>query len=134
VLEITKTNLGKVVGAMIYLRERKEAMQARHKAELKSGNDAMAEIEDAMRKYLVSNDLQSVKAKGRGTAYIKRRSSASVQDAEVFLKFVTDNDLSPLMEVRASAKNIEDYIADEDEMPPGIKLTRHQQVIFTRGK
>ena len=133
-LEITNTNAGDVISAYNKLREAKSDITLKHKEELKPVNEGLQEMEDAMLIYLTENKLQSLKGE-HGTAYKKIRSSATVTDREAFLDVVTaDPSLLPLMEVRASAKTIEEYLADDGDMPAGVKLTRHTQVIFNRGK
>jgi hypothetical protein len=135
-LEISNENIGNVIKTYMFLKGRKEKIQTKHKDELSPTNSGMQEIENAMLLFLNVNNLASVKDDGgEGMAYKKTRTSATVQDANAFFEHCMANpDLRPLMEIRASAKTIDEHLADDGDMPPGVKFTRHQQVVFNRGK
>lgn len=130
--EIDNKNSGTAVSLYNKLRDQKEAMEKAHKANLKPINEAMRSLEDAMAAFFLNNNLQNIKLADGAGAYQKHRKSATVQDKDEFLSFVTEQDEYGLLEVRANANAVEEYMEEFDDLPPGVKFTTHTQIIFTR--
>lgn len=67
-----------------------------------------------------------------GTAYTSVRTSVKVADKEAFLNFCKSKDEFGLMEVRASKVAIEQYVASQEETPPGIDIVTERTLNVRR--
>ncbi len=131
-IDVTKEKLGVVIGTYIKLRDKKAEVAKRHKEELGEINGAMDNIEGAVLEYLNAEQLTRV-GTDEGMAYTKDYTSAKVEDKQTFLQFCQDHDLFALMEIKASAKTVEEYMETESALPPGVNFSRYTKVIFNRG-
>ena len=70
------------------------------------------------------NDLggDSVKTP-HGTAYRTARRSATIADGDVFRKYVIDNQMFDLVDWRANAGAVDDFINDNGSQPPGVNYS-----------
>jgi len=82
----------------------------------------MKKLESALLDHLNVNKLDNVSAKGIGTAYRNTTHSATVEDREVFRKFINDNDAWALADIRANKKTVREAVEAGTEVP-GVKLT-----------
>ena len=133
-LDVTKENLGTIISSYILLRDKKEEMSKRHKEEMSTYNTSMGNIEMAMLEYLNAESLTKV-GSDEGLAYTKDYNSAKVEDRTAFLEFcMTDDERLPLMDVRANAKIIKQYMDEEGALPPGVEFSSFKKVVINRGK
>lgn len=58
-----------------------------------------------------------------GTAYTTHRTSVTVADKEVFMKFVRAEGEWELMEARAAKLAVEHYVEMHGNLPPGLSMT-----------
>ncbi len=57
-----------------------------------------------------------------GTCPTTTRYTASLVDAEVFMKYVVDNHKFYLLDRRANATAVKDYVKENNALPPGVNL------------
>lgn len=108
-------------------------------AELKAEFDAkkapieakMEKIEQALLATMNNAGIDSVKTDA-GTAYKSTRTSVSAADREIFMDFIKNNEAWALLEVRPAKKAVEDYMAANDELPPGVNIRSETVVNFRR--
>jgi hypothetical protein len=105
----------------VAVRDKIREMEARHEAELKGPKETLQKLGGIIQKFLDDNKLESLKT-AAGTCYISTRWTASLKDADAFMRFVIDNEQFDLLERRASATAVKDYVADHNTLPPGVSL------------
>lgn len=103
----------------IKLRDKKTQMKSEFDATLAPIEEAMAKIEAHM--MTVLNELGSDRLGGStGVAFKSTVNSATVADKELFRKFVQENELWELADIRAAKTAIKAYVDEKEDLPPGI--------------
>lgn len=115
---------GTAVEKFLALRDRKAAIEKRHKDELVPFNLAMAKLEGIMLDTLNANGVDSMRAADIGTAYKTTRTSTKVTDWNQTLEFIRTKELWELLEARVS-KTAAEAIMSETQAPiPGVTTSR----------
>jgi len=121
-----------MIDSFIKLRDKKEELIEKHKAELKQYNDAMVELEGYLRGHLKSQKLNSISC-GAGTAFIQRTRSATVADTAIFREFVISNSNFDLADFRPKKDAVEGYIEEHNgEGVPGVNFSTRDIVLVQR--
>lgn len=124
--------LDKLINQYVLLRDRKRAIEAKHKAELAPYNKVMSEVEGMMLDYMQRAGVDSVSTPG-GTAYQSTKRSATIKDGAAFRKFVVETGAYNLVDWRANANAVFDYLgAHEGNPPPGVNPSSRVTVNFRR--
>lgn len=113
--------LDELVGKYIELRDRKAVFKAEYDQKVSKLDQALEKIEAILLKTFDDTGMESVRTDA-GTAYKSVRTSTSVADRDIFLGFVRDNDAWELLETRAAKKAVEEYVAANEELPPGVNM------------
>ena len=116
-------NVDKVIGAYISLRDKIDAIETRHKDELRPHRDQLAKLETWLQVQLQAKGLQSLKG-ASGTVFLQEQTSATVEDWAEALSFLRDKEMWELLEKRVSKSVVQDYLESTGEIPPGIKYER----------
>lgn len=90
-------------------------------------------IEARFLERFIKTGTNSISATGIGTVYTTTRTSATVADKEIFMKYVRERDEWPLLEVRAAKTAVEQYKDVHGELPPGINWREEVGVNIRRG-
>ena len=120
-----------LVGAYISLRQQKADLEAKHKEEMSPLNEALDAIETEVHSRLNTMGISSIKTQ-YGTAYTKTVRSVKVFDKTAFMDYVQNNARFDLLDVRANKTAVEDFIAQTEELPPGISSVAEESVGFRR--
>ena len=72
--------------------------------------------------FLEKTGSQSVKTKS-GTCYQSVRYTASLADADIFMNFDKENNLFDLIDRKANATAVRDYVEEHKVLPPGVNLS-----------
>lgn len=124
--------LDKLIDRYVQLRDRKRAIEAQHKEQLAPFNSLMSEIEGMLLDYMQQAGVNSVNTPG-GTAYQSTKRSASIKDGAAFRKFVVETSAFNLVDWRANANAVFDYIeAHGGSPPPGVNPSSRVTVNFRR--
>lgn len=124
-------NPDQLIAAYINLRQQKAELEAKHKEELAPITEALDTIETEVHQRLNEMGVSSIKT-AYGTAYTKTVRSVKVFDKAMFMDYVRSSGLFDLLDVRANKTSVEDYIAQREELPPGIQSTAEESVGFRR--
>ena len=119
------------VGQFIQLRDLKKALKTAWEDKNRKVEAAMKLIEGELSEFMRSNKVQNLASK-HGTAYRSTRYSASLQDADAFMQFVIANNQFDLLDRKANANAVRDYIEATKVEPPGCKLSALEHVGVTR--
>jgi hypothetical protein len=115
-------NIDELVAAMVKVRDKLKEADDAHKAKTAEARSLKERLESKLLERL--NDLggESVKTK-HGTVYRTTRRSASIADGDAFRQFVIGNEAFDLVDWRANANSVDDYIKTEGAPPPGVNFT-----------
>ncbi len=121
-----------LVAAYIKLRQQKAEMEARQKEEIAPLSEAMDLIEEELHQRMNQMGVSSIKVKDVGTAYTKRVRSVKVFDKSMFMEHIRETQQFDLLDVRPNKTAVEDYIAQHEELPPGISSVEVESVGFRK--
>lgn len=131
-------NIQKRAAQYIQLRDKIAEMEKAHEATLVPYKSLLQEINTDLLNHLDSQKVEAMKTEV-GTVYVYEKSSASVADAEAFMKHVIDNQDWDLIERRANVTAVKAYLDASIEkakadpsvqpgLPPGVNLSRFRMV------
>lgn len=128
----TLPDINKLIAQYVMLRDRKRAIEEKHKAELKPFNTLMAEVEGLMLDYLNQTGTDSVSGEG-GTAYKSTTPRCTIKDGTAFRNFVIAMAAFDLVDWRANARAVQQHIEDNTgNVPPGVNFTTYTAVRFRK--
>lgn len=132
-----------IVAKYLQLRDRKTAMENKHKLELMPLNDAMKKIENIVGEMLAARGKDNMKTPV-GTAYKKEIFSCTATDRVAFINFAIETDEN-MLNIQPSSTGVKDWIdkqiAMQAKLPsdkkqpviiPGLKTDKIFQIIFRR--
>lgn len=124
--------LDKLIDRYVRLRDRKRALEAEHKEQLAPYNKLMSEVEGVLLDYMQRAGTTSVTTAG-GTAYQSTKRNASIKDGAAFRKFVVETGQFNLVDWRANANAVFDFIeANGGNPPPGVNPSSRVAINFRR--
>lgn len=112
-----------LIASYLQIRNKKRALEEEHKKALAPYNDVLNRIETELAKIMQDTGLENLPG-GGGTAYRTTRTSVTVDDWDLFLGWVRENNAWHALERRASKTAVEEILADEEALPPGLTLAR----------
>ena len=124
-------NMSDLIGKYLKLRDAKAELDAKHKANIARYTKAMTKIETTLLSEFNETGQESAKT-SVGTAYVSTRTSAKVADRDSFLQFVIENDAWDFIENRVNKIAAEEYLAEHEELPAGVDITRSMTVNIRR--
>jgi hypothetical protein len=119
------------VAKYIELRDHKAALEKAHKEKVAQVNESLAKIESAFLKQFSEKGQQSAKFEA-GTVFIKQRTSDKVFDREAFLDYVKKNDAFDFIENRVNKSALDQFVEDNDDLPPGVSRTSEAVINIRR--
>lgn len=122
--------LNELVEKYIILRDKKSKLKSEYDAKVAELETIMDKIEAVLLQTFNESGMDSVKTSA-GTAYKATRTQATVADWDAFRDFVKVNDAFELLERRCSKTGVEQYMAANDDVPPGVNV-RTEQVVNIR--
>lgn len=123
--------IDQIVESYIALRERKAQLKAKYEADVAPIQEMLDKAEAHL---LAEMQKQGVTAfrTDVGTAYSQERTSATVADWDGLLEFVKDKDLWQMLERRVSKTAVDEYVAQNKDLPPGVNYRREVVVNVRR--
>jgi hypothetical protein len=110
------------VKGYIRMRDRKEAIQKKHKEELRPLLDNMEKVEAWVLKQLQDQGADNIKT-AEGTAYIVHRNSVVAKDKQAFIEYVQEHDMHGLLDIRPNKTAVLEFVESTGDIPPGVSLT-----------
>lgn len=126
------TDIAKYIDYYVKIRDKKKAIQDRHKAELEPINSALFAIEQGFLEHLNSTNSDNAVAKGFGTAYRTSKHTATIEDGAAFRRHVIGAEAWHLADWRANANAVFDAMKDTGEIVPGVKFATETYVNIKR--
>ena len=119
---MTTMNVEAIVGAYIKVRDEVAQIKANHKAQLEPYTQALDKLDAG---------VESMKT-SVGTAYRSERTSVTVADKSAFMDYIESNKAFDLLDVRANKTAVEGFMAENQDVPPGVNIRREVAVNFRR--
>lgn len=111
-----------LVAQYVRLRDAIKDADDKHKQKMAPAKAHMDALNNALLARLNEIGGDSV-ATSAGTAYRTTRRNASIADAEAFRKFVIENEVFDIVDWRANAPAVDDFIKSEGTPPPGVSFS-----------
>lgn len=118
----TNWTAAQLTAAYIQLRDKKKAMQDRHKEELRPITEAMDQLEIVALQHLQGNQMNSM-ATDAGTVFIVTRRNYKIEDREAFRSWCEVNGRTDFLEARPAKAAIDEYVEAGNALPPGLGTT-----------
>lgn len=115
--------LEQLIEKYLQLRDKKKVFKEEYDAKVAALDEAMSRIENFMLAEMQKSGLKNLPT-GAGTAYMSTRTSATVADWDALLGFVRQNDLWTMLEKRVNKTAVDEYVAANDDLPPGVNITQ----------
>lgn len=123
--------LSELVAKYIELRDKKAQIKAEYDGKVAKLDENLDKIEAVLLKTFDSTGMDSAKTEF-GTAYTSTRTTASVANPDVFMKYVIANEAWHLLEKRAAKSGVEQYKAEHDDVPPGVSWRSERTINIRR--
>lgn len=114
-------NIEKRIGQYIMVRDAMERLEEKQKVERRPLQQMLDQLGGVLQKFLDENNLESLRTDA-GSCYTSVRHTASVQDPDAFMTFVKETQNFDLLERRANATAVRDYVKDHGHLPTGVNL------------
>ena len=124
-------NIEKLVDAYIQLRDRRSQRKKDFEESDSSDKAYQDKIEGILMAHFNENGVDRVGCSS-GTAYKTIRTSAVVADWDTVLNFIKDKDAWEMLEHRVSKKAVEEYVSENEALPPGVNVTSEAVVNVRR--
>jgi hypothetical protein len=111
-----------LVSQYIRLRDKIKEAEDAHKAKLAPAKEYLEELNGRLLQRLNDVGGESVKT-AHGTVYRTTRRSASIADGDAFRQFVINNEAFDLVDWRANANAVDDFIKEQAAPPPGVNFS-----------
>ena len=121
---MAKMELPELIQKYVLIRDAKDAAKKLFDGETKRITDALVKLDGMILEAL--GDAESVKTEF-GTAYTKKRSSASVKDRDEFFNWAVATGNLEAIDMKANAKIVRELL-DEGVVVPGVKYSASTQV------
>lgn len=115
-------NFDRLAATLVRLRDEIKAREAAFEAELAPLRERYERAKSLALAALDAAHTESVRT-AHGTLYRSTRWSASVADAEAFLRFVAANNAFDYLDVRANVTMAREHVERTGEPPPGVNLS-----------
>lgn len=124
--------IDQIVATYIALRDKKAQLKAAYEAEVAPIDAGMKKAEEHILAQMQTQGVESYKT-GAGTAYMSERKSYSVADRDEFIRFVREKELWNMLENRINKSAADEYVAEHNDLPPGVNFRRELTVNVRRG-
>lgn len=115
-------NFETLVEQYVRLRDTLKKADEDHKEKTKAARDYRDKLEAKLLAKLNDAGGESVKTR-EGTVYRTTRRNATVADGDTFRKFIIEQEAFDLVDWRANAPAIADFIEEEGAPPPGVNFS-----------
>ena len=114
-------NAEKFVGQFVALRDKLKAMDAAHDEARKPLREAMDVISGRLTELLEATSSEAIRTSS-GTVYTITRYTASLADPEAFMNHVVATEQFELLDRKANATAVREYVEEHKALPPGCNL------------
>src|SRR5258708_686091 len=117
--ESIQATVDKRVEQFIDLRDKIKEVQDKHEAELKPLLEVKEMLAGWLQTFMEKSGCDKV-GTPHGTAHFTTRVTASVADPALFMNYVIDTQMFDLLDRRANATAVKEYVETHKALPPGV--------------
>lgn len=117
----------KRIADFIRIRDRIQEIEDRHKAELAPLLELKDQVAGWLQDFMDNAGAASIKTEA-GTCHFNNRASATVADPSAFMNYVIENHQFDLLDRRANAPAVRDFVKQNGTLPPGVNLSNVRTV------
>lgn len=125
-------NTSELIGTFVQIRDLLKEMEEQYQNRRKPLVDKQMAISALLQKFLEDNKMDSLKTEA-GTCYVSTRTTASLADPDAFMRYVIENKAFDLLDRRANATAVKDFVQEHNNLPPGCNLNTISTVGVRRG-
>lgn len=125
-------NMDELVNQVVMVRDKLKEADDAHKKKTEVARVYKERLEAKLLEKLNEMGGESVKTP-HGTAYRTTRRSASIADGNAFRSYVVSNNAYDIVDWKANAPAIDDFIKANGSPPPGVNFTTAYTVGVRRG-
>lgn len=123
VQESPQASVDKRVQQFIMIRDALKVLEDKHETEKAPLLEAKKLVEGWLQQFMETARCESIKTQ-YGTCHFTSRTTASVADPQAFMDFVIQNKQFDLLDRRANATAVREYVKDhQGAQPPGVNLS-----------
>lgn len=115
-------DVAKRTDQLVRLRDEINRLDDEHKERMKPYKVMYEKLTGLMMEHLKATNSESVKTDS-GTVFLSSRKSASLADPDVFMQFVVKNNAWDLLDRKANATAVADFIEENNAPPPGVNFS-----------
>jgi hypothetical protein len=115
-------NVDQLVDQYVRLRDKLKEADDAHKKKTAAAREYLLMLNGKLLEQLAAVGGESVKTP-HGTAYQSTKRSASIADGDAFREYVINNGEFDLVDWRANANAVDDYIKEHGAVPPGVNFS-----------
>lgn len=119
--------LDKWVKQFLWARDAKKRLEDEYEEKVKELRDIMEHLQGRLQTFLDTHGLQNVQTKF-GTVHHTTRYTASLADPKAFMDFVIATGKFELLDRKANAAAVKDYVGANNQLPPGCNLSAIKSV------
>lgn len=120
-------DMAKRVEQYIMVRDRLKQIDEEYDAKRKPFLEVQERLSGILRAFMETHNLENLKTDA-GTCYTSVRHTASVADADLFMKYVIENGRFELLDRRANPTAVKAFVEETKQLPPGVNLNAVQTV------
>lgn len=115
-------NIDQMVDQYVRLRDKLKEADDAHKKKTEQARAYLAVLGGKMLEKLTEVGGDSVKTP-HGTVYSTTKRNASIADGDVFREYVIENAQFDLVDWRANANAVDDFVTENGTVPPGVNFS-----------
>lgn len=115
-------NVDQLVDQYVRLRDKLKEADDAHKKKTTAAREYLVMLNGKLLEQLAAVGGESVKTP-HGTAYQSTKRSASIADGDAFREYVINNGEFDLVDWRANANAVDDFIKEHGAVPPGVNFS-----------
>ena len=120
-------DIAKRVRQYIQIRDAIKYLEEKYEAQRRPLLEIQEQLAGRLRAFLGAGNLESLKTE-HGTCYTSTRYTASLADPDAFMNYVIKNQLFELLDRRANATAVKDFVKKNSQEPPGCHLNGIQTI------
>lgn len=117
-----KFDASKRIDQLVQVKDKIKALDDEHEERLKPYKEMRDKLERLILGHLLESNAKNIST-DFGTASVLHRKSASLEDPQAFMDYVIKNEAWDLIDRKANAKAVEDFIHSNNSPPPGCKFS-----------
>jgi hypothetical protein len=124
-------DIEKRIGQYVQIRDAIKRLKERHSAEMAPLLSIQEKLSGLLEAAMDASNTDGLKSKA-GTCYRSTRYTASLADPDAFMRYVVANNAFDLIDRRANAAAVKDFVEANNQLPPGCNLNAIRTVGVTR--